>query len=170
MTTSNGLAHQAPLYVRALRLRHLHVGGFVSFLLFECMIAAGVLLALAELVSWWAVPVLPAVVATMVKVNDMVIGGSRRARANARAAAAGSPDRASSIRVEPDARPDERASVPRRTATALDRAEIARAARATGSGAGPSDSRASGSRAVGATAGAAGGSGARAAEAPAGAT
>jgi hypothetical protein len=34
MTTSNGLAHQAPLYVRALGLRHLHVGGFVSFLLF----------------------------------------------------------------------------------------------------------------------------------------
>ncbi|MGI5236536.1 hypothetical protein [Dactylosporangium sp. CA-139066] len=126
MTTSNGLAHQAPLYVRALRLRHLHVGGFVSFLLFECMIAVGVLLALAELVSWWAVPVLPAVVAIMVKVNDMVIGGSRRVRAQARSAGRGSSDRASSIRVDPDARTDERASVARRTATALDRADLAR--------------------------------------------
>nr|BFE65454.1 hypothetical protein GCM10020063_099800 [Dactylosporangium thailandense] len=130
MTTSNGFAQQAPLYVRALRLRHLHVGGFVSFLLFECMIAAGVLLALAELVSWWAVPVLPAVVAIMVKVNDMVIGGSRRARALARGAERGSPDRASSTRVDPDDRTGEPASVPRRTATALDRAEIARAGRA----------------------------------------
>ena len=61
MTASNGAAGQAPLYVRVLRLRHLHVGGFASFLLFECMIAVGVLLALAELVSWWAVPVLPGV-------------------------------------------------------------------------------------------------------------
>ena len=63
MTTSNGFAPQAPLYVRAMRLRHLHIGGFVSFMLFECMIAAGVLLALAELVSWWGVLVLPVTVA-----------------------------------------------------------------------------------------------------------
>src|SRR4051794_6581834 len=127
MTTSNGFAQQAPLYVRALRLRHLHMGGFVSFLLFECMIATGVLLALAELVSWWAVPVLPAVMAIMVKVNDMVIGGSRPARAPARSAAQGSSDRASAARVEMEARTDETASVTRRTTTALDRTEIARA-------------------------------------------
>jgi hypothetical protein len=127
MTTSNGLAHQAPLYVRALRLRHLHVGGFVSFLLFECMIAAGVLLALAELVSWWAVPVLPAVVAIMVKVNDLVIGGSRRARASTRDAGRGSSERASSVRVDPDAHTGETTPVARRTTTTLDRAEIARA-------------------------------------------
>ncbi|WP_432831077.1 hypothetical protein [Dactylosporangium sp. CA-092794] len=123
MTTNNGFAHQAPLYVRALRLRHLHVGGFVSFLLFECMIAAGVLLALAELVSWWAVPVLPAVVAIMVKVNDMVIGGSRRARAQARSGDRGSSDRASATRVDPDAQTDERPSAARRTAAAFDRVE-----------------------------------------------
>jgi hypothetical protein len=132
MTTSNGFAQQAPLYVRALRLHHLHMGGFVSFLLFECMIAAGVLLALAELVSWWAVPVLPAVVAIMVKVNDMVIGGSRRARGQAGTAAHGSSDRASSTRV--DSQPP---SVPRRTATALDRAEIARGRRAVATPATP---------------------------------
>ncbi|GAA3450470.1 hypothetical protein [Dactylosporangium matsuzakiense] len=135
MTTSNGFAQQAPLYVRALRLRHLHVGGFVSFLLFECMIAVGVLLALAELVSWWAVPVLPTVVAIMVKVNDMVIGGSRRARAMARAAERGSSERASSGRVDLDDRTDDTPSVARRTATSLDRAEIARAGRAARSAA-----------------------------------
>src|SRR5690242_21909249 len=127
MTTSNGLAHQAPLYVRALRLRHLRVGGFVSFLLFECMIAAGVLLALAELVSWWAVPVLPAVVAIMVKVNDLGIGGSRRARASTRDAGRGPSDPSSSIRVNPDSRTNERSPVPRRTTTALHRAQITRA-------------------------------------------
>ncbi|MER7007223.1 hypothetical protein ABT297_29870 [Dactylosporangium sp. NPDC000555] len=148
MTTSNGVAHQAPLYVRALRLRHLYVGGFVSFLLFECMIAVGVLLALAELVSWWAVPVLPAVVAIMVKVNDMVIGGSRRARVQARVqvrpAERGSSDRASSTRVHSDARTGEAPSVSRRTATALDRAEIARAGRAASGGTAGSDATGSG--------------------------
>ncbi|WP_330186222.1 hypothetical protein KZZ52_54005 [Dactylosporangium sp. AC04546] len=129
MTTSNVMAQQAPLYVRVLRLRHLHMGGFVSFLLFECMIAAGVLLALAEFVTWWAVPVLPAVVAIMVKVNDMAIGGSRRTRRRGAAEARGSSDRASTARVDPDSRTAETASVHRRTATALDRAEIARTQR-----------------------------------------
>ncbi|MEV8516757.1 hypothetical protein [Dactylosporangium sp. NPDC051484] len=130
MTTSNGIAHQAPLYVRVLRLRHLHVDGFVSFLLFECMIAVGVLLALAELVNWWGVAVLPAVVAIMVKVNDTVVGDWRpahvQARVQVRAAERDSSDRASAIRLDPDARTGEAPSVSRRTATALDRAEIAR--------------------------------------------
>jgi hypothetical protein len=63
-----------PLYARVLRLRHLQPSGLWCFLFFEGMIALGVLLALAELVSWWAVLVLPAVVAIMVKVNDVVAG------------------------------------------------------------------------------------------------
>ncbi|MFI5916590.1 hypothetical protein [Dactylosporangium sp. NPDC051541] len=164
MTTSNGFAQQAPLYVRALRLRHLHVGGFVSFLLFECMIAAGVLLALAELVSWWAVPVLPAVVAIMVKVNDMVIGGSRRARAMARAADRGSSERASSTRVDSDDRTDDTPSVARRTTTTLDRDEIARAGRAARSAAGSGSASGSGSGSgSGAAVGAGSGGGSRAA-------
>jgi len=89
MMTGNGVPAPAPLYVRALRLRQLRVGGFLSFLLFECMIAIGVLLALAELVSWWAVPILPAAVAVMVKVNDVVAGPRlrRRQQTVARAAA-----------------------------------------------------------------------------------
>ena len=62
-------------------------GGVLCFLFFEGAVALGVLLALAELVSWWAVLVLPVAVAVMVKLNDMVAGGvvrSRRARAASR--------------------------------------------------------------------------------------
>jgi hypothetical protein len=61
-------------YVRTLRLQYVKPGGITSFLLFECMIATAILLALAELVSWWAVAALPIAVAAMVKVNDLVSG------------------------------------------------------------------------------------------------
>ena len=47
-------------------------------MLFECVVALGVLLALAELVSWWAVLVLPIAVAAMVKINDVVAGAMGR--------------------------------------------------------------------------------------------
>jgi hypothetical protein len=67
-----------PLYARALRLRHIHPSGLWCFVFFEGVLAVGVLLALAEFVSWWAVPVLPVVVAVMVKINDLVAGGLRR--------------------------------------------------------------------------------------------
>jgi hypothetical protein len=67
-----------PLYARVLRLRHIHPSGLWCFLFFEGMLAVGVLFALAEFVSWWAVPVLPAVVGVMVKVNDLVAGGLAR--------------------------------------------------------------------------------------------
>ena len=53
--------------LRLLRLRHVRLGTLTSFVLFECMIAAAVLLALAELVSWWAVAVLPLAVAAIEK-------------------------------------------------------------------------------------------------------
>ncbi|MET8123152.1 hypothetical protein [Micromonospora sp. NPDC005189] len=61
-----------PLYARLLGLRFVNPGGVLCFLFFEGTIALAVLLALAELVTWWAVLVLPAVVAAMVKLNDMV--------------------------------------------------------------------------------------------------
>jgi hypothetical protein len=67
-----------PLYGRVLGLRHVRPTALVSFLLFECAIAVAALLALAELVSWWAVVVLPASVAAMVKLNDLVTGEMRR--------------------------------------------------------------------------------------------
>ncbi|SCL38616.1 hypothetical protein GA0070624_6276 [Micromonospora rhizosphaerae] len=61
-----------PLYARVLALRFVNPGGVLCFLFFEGAIALAVLLALAELVSWWAVLVLPAAMAVMVKLNDMV--------------------------------------------------------------------------------------------------
>ncbi|MFG1882237.1 hypothetical protein [Micromonospora sp. NPDC049102] len=61
-----------PLYARLLGLRFVNPGGVLCFLFFEGAIALAVLLALAELVTWWAVLVLPVVVAAMVKLNDVV--------------------------------------------------------------------------------------------------
>jgi hypothetical protein len=70
-----------PLYARVLRLRHVDPGGLLCFVFFEGTVALGLLLALAELVNWWAVLVLPATVAVMVKVNDLVAGGVVRSAA-----------------------------------------------------------------------------------------
>jgi hypothetical protein len=67
------VAHR-PLYVRVLRLRHVTPSGFLCFVFLEGAIALGILLALAELVSWWGVLVLPATVALMVKLNDVIAG------------------------------------------------------------------------------------------------
>ncbi|WP_442932308.1 hypothetical protein [Micromonospora sp. NBC_01699] len=61
-----------PLYSRVLRLHHVDPGGLLCFLFFEGTVALGLLLALAELVSWWGVLVLPVTVAVMVKLNDLV--------------------------------------------------------------------------------------------------
>jgi len=61
-----------PLYARVLKLRQLNPSGTLCFVFFEGAIVMGLLLALAELVSWWAMLVLPAAVAVMVKANDVV--------------------------------------------------------------------------------------------------
>ncbi|WP_254910217.1 hypothetical protein [Micromonospora sp. NBS 11-29] len=61
-----------PLYARVLGLRFVNPGGVLCFLFFEGAAALAALLALAELVSWWAVLVLPTAVAVMVKLNDVV--------------------------------------------------------------------------------------------------
>ncbi|SCG60326.1 hypothetical protein [Micromonospora inositola] len=61
-----------PLYARVLALRFVNPGGVLCFLFFEGSVALAVLLALAELVTWWAVLVLPVAVAAMVKLNDLV--------------------------------------------------------------------------------------------------
>lgn len=63
-----------PLYGRILRLKHLRPGGVICFLLFEGAIGLAALLALAGMVSWWGLIVLPIAVATMVKLNDIVAG------------------------------------------------------------------------------------------------
>lgn len=67
-----------PLYARVLRLRYLDPGATLCFVFFEGTVVLGLLLALAELVSWWAVLVLPATVAVMVKVNDVVAAAVAR--------------------------------------------------------------------------------------------
>ena len=75
---SAGYAPDRPLYARALRLRHLRPSGWACFLYCEGMFALGALLALAEAIPWWGVPVVPAVVAAMVKLNDTIAGGGAR--------------------------------------------------------------------------------------------
>ena len=67
-----------PLYARMLVLRHLSPSGFLCFVFFEGAVALGILLALAELVTWWGVLVLPITVAVMVKLNDVVAGALTR--------------------------------------------------------------------------------------------
>jgi hypothetical protein len=57
-----------------LRLHYLHPGPVACFLLFEGTIALGLLLAFAELVDWPVVILLPAGVAVMVKLNDVLAG------------------------------------------------------------------------------------------------
>jgi hypothetical protein len=70
-----------PLYARMLGLQYLAPSGFLCFVFLEGAIALGILLALAELVSWWGVLVLPVTVALMVKLNDVVAGALTRAAA-----------------------------------------------------------------------------------------
>ncbi|MEG3634014.1 hypothetical protein [Micromonospora palythoicola] len=70
-----------PFYARALGLRFVNPGGVLCFIFFEGAIALAALLALAELVTWWAVLVLPATVAVMVKLNDLVAAAVVRSAA-----------------------------------------------------------------------------------------
>lgn len=70
-----------PLYARVLRLRQVDPSGMLCFVFFEGTVVFGLLLALAELVSWWGALVLPATVAVMVKVNDVVAAAVVRSAA-----------------------------------------------------------------------------------------
>ena len=91
-----------PLYARVLGLQYVVPSGPLCFLFLAGTIALGVLLALTELVTWWAVPVLPAVVAAMVKLNDIIAGalagpaGSARPARTARSKSAATDRRARS--------------------------------------------------------------------------
>jgi hypothetical protein len=77
-----------PLYFRLLRINHLRPRGPVTFALFEGSIGIAVLLALAEIISWWGVFAIPASVALMVKLNDIVAGSVIRPLAFAHMATA----------------------------------------------------------------------------------
>jgi hypothetical protein len=61
-----------PLYARVLRIRYLRLRPLVAFLLFEGSVAVAILLVLADLIDAWGVVAIPAAVAVMVKVNDVV--------------------------------------------------------------------------------------------------
>jgi hypothetical protein len=75
-----------------LRLKHIAPSGLLCFVFLEGSIALGLLLALAELVSWWGVLVLPVMVALMVKLNDVIAGSlTRSASASSRVATAQAP-------------------------------------------------------------------------------
>jgi hypothetical protein len=80
------VSRDLPLYARMLGLRHLAPSGFLCFVFLEGAVALGILLALAELVSWWGVLVLPITVAAMVKLNDMIAGVLTRPAVTAAAA------------------------------------------------------------------------------------
>ena len=69
-------AVRRPFYARMLRLHYLHPGTVACFLLFEGTIVLGLLLAFAELVDWPVVVLLPAGVALMVKLNDILAGAT----------------------------------------------------------------------------------------------
>ncbi|MFC7278939.1 hypothetical protein ACFQS1_33665 [Paractinoplanes rhizophilus] len=71
---SRGTGAHLPMYARMLRLRHVAPSGFLCFVFLEGSVALGALLALAELVSWLGVLVLPFLVALMVKLNDVIAG------------------------------------------------------------------------------------------------
>jgi hypothetical protein len=70
-----------PLYSRLLGLRHVDPGGVLCFVFFEGALVLASLLALAELVDWWAVVTLPVAVAVMVKLNDEVAAAIARSAA-----------------------------------------------------------------------------------------
>lgn len=82
MSASDGRSSRAghnevskpPLYVRALRLKHIRPGPWWCFLFFEgSLVLAGVLV-LADWVSPWGLLVVPVGVAIAVKLNDVVTG------------------------------------------------------------------------------------------------
>lgn len=77
-----------PFYARVLGLQYLRPTGLLCFFFFEGAIALATLLALAELVTWWAVVVLPGAIAVMVKINDVIAGFGVRSAARAQARAA----------------------------------------------------------------------------------
>ncbi len=63
-----------PLLVRLLRLRHLHPAGWQRVLLGDVPLVLALLLVLADLASAWLLLALPAAVAVMVVLHEVVAG------------------------------------------------------------------------------------------------
>jgi hypothetical protein len=66
------MTRSGPLYWRILRLRRIRPRPAVTFLLFEGSIALGILLAFADILTWWGAATVPTAVGIMVKLNDVV--------------------------------------------------------------------------------------------------
>jgi hypothetical protein len=63
-----------PLYPRLLHLQHVHPNGWQRAALGEGAVGAGLLLAMADLASAWAILVVPVAVAAVVKGHDVLQG------------------------------------------------------------------------------------------------
>jgi hypothetical protein len=63
-----------PLYPRLLHLQHIAPNAWQRAALGEGAVAAGVLLAMADLASAWTILVLPLAVAVVVKAHDLLAG------------------------------------------------------------------------------------------------
>ncbi|HEY2795392.1 MAG TPA: hypothetical protein VGJ28_23730 [Micromonosporaceae bacterium] len=94
-----------------LRLKRIRPGGVMCFLLFEGVIALALLLSLAELVNWWSVLVLPATVAGLVKINDIVADAFARSDATMRFTTRRGPGSVRGTAPVPRARPRRDADV-----------------------------------------------------------
>jgi hypothetical protein len=82
-------AKARPLYARVLGLQYVQPSNLRCFLFLEGAVALGVLLALAELGTWWMPVILPLSIAIMVKVNDMIAGATARSGVGSRRRAVG---------------------------------------------------------------------------------
>ena len=65
---------KTPLYVRLLRLRHVHPNAWQRAALGEGALAVATVLALADLASAWTLLVLPLAVAVVVEAHDVLAG------------------------------------------------------------------------------------------------
>ena len=63
-----------PLYPRLLHLQNVHPNSWQRAVLGEGMVAAGGLLAMADLASAWSMLVLPVAVGAVVKAHDLLAG------------------------------------------------------------------------------------------------
>src|SRR5690348_1773208 len=72
-TRAGGGPPRKPLYHRLLRLRRHRPGPVVTFLCFEGSMIGAAVLALAEVLPWLSVLLVPAAIATVVKLHDLVV-------------------------------------------------------------------------------------------------
>ena len=65
---------KTPFYPKLLRLKHIHPNAWQRAFLGEGMALVGILLAMADLASAWAIVALPVAMAVIVKGHDLLAG------------------------------------------------------------------------------------------------